>query len=140
MTIDLKNIGVTVGACVAIFTGVWFFTQAAVDNHINTKIEEYVNTKHFQKDRHDLALQVSKEVFLKFLESKNFEEVLEAYLEENNSNTVSLRHLLSIKMEVPEESVANVLADLHNKDSKRLINVLRFISRKYPDSNVWKID
>lgn len=140
MTTDLKNISVTVGACVAIFTGVWFFTQAAVDNHITTKIEEYVNTRDFQRDRHDLALEVSKEVFLKFLESKDFENVLENYLEENNSNTISLRHLLAIKMSMNEEEVADALADLYNKDSKRLLNVLRLISRTYPDSDVWKID
>ena len=140
MTIDLKQISVTLGSVVGIVTALFFLTRPAMEEYIEKRIEAHVSSKNFQRDQKDMAKEAADKVFANFLESKNFEKKLDDFLEQNNSNTVSLRHLLAVKMGVNEEDVADVIADMYNKDMKRLKNILRLINREFPDEHIWEIE
>jgi len=136
MKVDIKNIAITIGACMTITTGIGYFATPAIDNHIRAIVKDYnsgVENKAIQK-------QLAQEIFNEFLDSNQFNVKLDEYLDRVNSNSVSLRKLLSIKMGVPQETVADELAELYTKDRKRLRKLLREINRMYPDLNVWEID
>ena len=139
MTVNIKNIAVTIGACVTIFTGLWFFAAPAFDAHVESIIEQYVESEAFKIKEKQMVKELSKEVIAEFIESAEFEAKIDAYLDRVNTNSVSLRKLLSIKMGVPQESVADRISDLYTKDSKRLRNLLRGINIMYPELNVWEI-
>ena len=83
-----------------------------------------------------------EKLFENYLESPEFEKALDRYIEDSNSNVVSFRHILSIKMGINEELVAQEIAELYTKDKKRLINILRMLGEKYPEesSRLWSID
>lgn len=135
----------TTGAAVittaaTIFGGIWLFAQPHVDSYIAKKVKDYVHSNEYKILEREVAEEVSREIFLEFLTSKKFSETLDEYLDKANSNNVSLRHLLAIKMGVPKESVADEIADLHVKDKKRLYNVLRFLNREYPELNIWELN
>lgn len=140
MTIDLKQISMMLGSVVGIITALFFLTRPAMEEYIEERIEAHVTHKNFQRDQKDMAKAAADKVFADFLESKTFEEKLDNFLEENNSNSVSLRHLLAIKMDMPEEDVADAIADMYNKDKKRLFNVLKLINKEFPEANIWQIE
>ena len=139
MTSSIKNVAVTIGACVTIFTGLWFFASPAFHAHVEDIIQEYVESENHKLKERKLIEKVSKEVIVGFIASGEFESRIDEYLDRVNTNSVSLRKLLSIKMGVPQESVADKISDLYTKDSKRLRNLLRGVNIMYPELNVWEI-
>ena len=98
-----------------------------------------MESEAFKIKEKQMVKELSKEVIAEFIESAEFEAKIDAYLDRVNTNSVSLRKLLSIKMGVPQESVADRISDLYTKDSKRLRNLLRGINIMYPELNVWEI-
>lgn len=137
---NVKNIAVIIGACVTIFTGLWFFAKPAINQHIETEIEAYIKSDTYKIQEKIIAEEIAKAVFQDFLDSKEFTSLLDGYLSQANSNSVSLRKLLSVKMEVPQESVADKIAELYTKDRKRLRKLLREINKMYPELNLWEIE
>jgi len=137
---QIKNISVTIGACVTIITGIWYFTQPIFEQKVEDVVIEYIDSNEFKITERQIIKEVSKEIFIEFLKSEEFNTKLDEYLDRVNSNSVSLRKLLSIKMGVPQETVADKLSDLYTKDAKRLRNLLRGINNMYPELNVWEID
>lgn len=139
--IPYLKIGVTIITTSAtIFAALWFFAEPHINAHIEKQFKAYLATETYKIQERAVAKEVSQEVFIEFLTSKNFDQALDNYLNKANSNNVSLRQLLAIKMGVPKESVADRIAELHNEDKKRLHKVLRILNQMYPELNVWELD
>jgi hypothetical protein len=129
---EISKFGRILSVIITLLGSIWYFGEAPFKNKIHSIMDEYVESKHFES--------VHRDLFLKHLESDSFEKKLDTYISENNSNQVSFRKVLSIKMEVPEESVAGEMANLYIKDKERLLNVLRLLTKEYPNSNLWEYD
>ena len=136
----LKNIASIIVMVSTIGTAAWFISKPIIDDYIKQEVEAYITSPAYKLQETTIAEAVSKKVFNDFLDSKEFNSLLDGYLSQANSNSVSLRKLLSLKMNVPQESVADELAELYTKDRKRLRNLLREINKMYPELNVWEID
>lgn len=136
----LKKIAGVIVTLTTIVGTLWFFVAPAVDAYIHQEIEVYIKSESYKTQERKIAEEISKKVFQDFLNTTQFRDLMDDYLNQANSNSISLRKLLALKMEVPQESVADKLAELYTKDRKRLRNLLREINRMYPELNVWEID
>ena len=115
MTIDIKNIAASVTASIIILSAIGYFVEPIIDNKI-------------------------KEISKGYTESAEFKEYLNNYLLSTNSNNMSLRKLLADKMDIDEDEVASKIAEMYNKDKKRLLNLLRTVNLEHPEYSVWTIN
>lgn len=136
----LKKVAGVIVTSTTIAGVLWVFAAPAVDAYIHQEIEVYIKSESYKIQERRIAEEISKKVFQDFLNTTEFRDMMDDYLNQANSNSVSLRKLLALKMEVPQESVADKLAELYTKDRKRLRNLLREINRMYPELNVWEIE
>lgn len=138
---DLKNIGITLGTCITVFTGIWFFTKENVKAFVKDVIVEY-----HQGNDHKVS---EYEFFREYMQTAEFERSMSTYLvDRTNPSGVSFRKLLSIRLGVDEDKVVDMIAQLFDpskdeeieKNRKRLFNTLRLLNRLYPEENVWTVD
>jgi len=129
---EILKLGRTLTVIIGVLGAVWYFGRAPFNEKVKEQIDQYIEGNEFQ--------HIHRESFLLYLETAEFEARLDKYIDENNSNQVSFRKLLSIKMDIPEENVATEISYLYKKDKKRLINVLRLLTKEYPNSNLWDIE
>ena len=131
---ELGNLGKNLTLIITVLSALWFFGKAPFENEVKKLITQHTLSNDFQYQHEKL--------FENYLESPEFEKALDRYIEDSNSNVVSFRHILSIKMGINEELVAQEIAELYTKDKKRLINILRMLGEKYPEesSRLWSID
>lgn len=131
---ELGNLGKNLTLIITVLSTLWFFGKAPFENEVKKLITQHTLSNDFQYQHEKL--------FENYLESPEFEKALDRYIEDSNSNVVSFRHILSIKMGINEELVAQEIAELYTKDKKRLINILRVLGEKYPEesSRLWSID
>lgn len=132
LTGELAKLARILSVTITILGAIWYFGKAPFKEAVTEIVDEYVEGNHFKV--------VHQNLFLEHIKSDAFEKRLDNYIEDNNSNTVSFRKILSLKMEVPEERVASEMANLYVKDKERLRNILRFLSLEYPGSNLWDVD
>lgn len=131
---ELGKLSKTLTLIIAVLGSLWFFGKAPFENEVKKLIIQHTLSNDFQYQHEKL--------FENYLKSPEFEMALDKYIEDNNSNAVSFRHILSIKMNINEELVAQEIAELYNKDKKRLLNILRILSEKYPEESgrLWSVN
>ena len=132
----VKNVATTLSVLMAAVTGLWFFAKAPFEAKVNDMIVEYHETNTFRLEEEERFRQSIEE----YVTSNDFKSKVNHYLNQSNSDNVSLLSLLAEEMEVPESSVANEISKMYLKDRKRLRNVLRAVNELYPEYKVWVIE
>lgn len=118
---ELVLFGKIIGSISVIIGGLWVLFNPIVDNYINKKIEEYNKTINYEV-RH-------KELVQNYLNSAEFDKFYAQVVEKRNSNFVSLRELLGLKMDVPYDEVHIHLGTLYKKEKKLIERVDRMEAR-----------
>lgn len=113
----------------------WVFVEPKANEIVDNRVDSYIKSDEYNDAFH-------KRKFLEYIRSPDFEKELESYLTENSveNTSISFRKLLSIKMKMEPEDVADAIGKMYNEDRKRLRNLLRAINTEYPWYNVWQIE
>ena len=113
----------------------WIFVEPKAHEIVDKRVDSYVKSDEYNEAFH-------KKKFLEYVKSPDYEKQLGEYLFKNSSDntSISFRKLLSIKMKIDAEDVADAMAKMYNEDRKRLYNLLRAVNTEYPHYNVWQVD
>lgn len=96
----LKKVAGVIVTSTTIAGVLWVFAAPAVDAYIHQEIEVYIKSESYKIQERRIAEEISKKVFQDFLNTTEFRDMMDDYLNQANSNSVSLRKLLALKMEV----------------------------------------
>lgn len=140
---QLKNISITIGACVAIISGLSYLFKGSIDTYINNLVVEYHASPGFKYNQ--------RENFKEFIKGADFELLLNKLLkgdktDEHSGQVLSLQRQLSIRLGIPEDQVmqelAKLIQDIEQDQAyrERLKNCLRLLNTEYPDAQVWVVD
>ena len=146
---NVIKLGKILPVIIGILTAIWWFGKLPFHNEVEQITRSYIQKPEFTQRVTNITRtyiegaefqRIHTSLFLNHITSAEFDKKLDQFINDNAENKVSFRKILSIKMQVVEGLVASEMAELYVKDKKRLINVLRLLSKEYPDSQLWETD